>query len=103
MPLSQSSGGEYRGSFGSVDRRKALHLQGNSSLVALMVATDKAESGCTQLITFAVTDSELTRLIEAWPHLTATTRRIILASIEVDRGSDQGQQWVEKFGHRRIV
>ena len=49
-----------------------------------MVATDTADNGCKQLITVAETDPELARLQAAWPHLSATAKRMILAALDAD-------------------
>ena len=54
------------------------------SSVAQKVATDTAENGCERLISLAETDPELTRLVSAWPKLSAVVKRMILAALEAD-------------------
>ena len=56
------------------------------SSVALKVATDTAESDCERVILVADTDPDLARLLTAWPKLSATARRMILAALDADQG-----------------
>ena len=72
--------------FGSVDRRKPQQIQGFTSFVAPMVATDTAENGGGRLMSVAETDRELARIVVAWPMLSATAKRMILAALEADQG-----------------
>jgi hypothetical protein len=59
--------------------------RGFLSSVAQKVATDTAENGCERLITAAETDPELARLVSAWPKLSATAKRMILAALDADQ------------------
>ena len=47
-----------------------------------MVATDTAESGCERLISAAETDSDLARLVSAWPMMSLVVKRMILAALD---------------------
>ncbi len=73
--------------FGSEVRRKHRENKGFLSSVAHKVATDTAENGCERLISLAETDPELARLVSAWPKLSATAKRMILAVLDAGRES----------------
>jgi hypothetical protein len=51
-------------------------------VVAQMVATDVAENGCERLMSAAVADPDLARLVSAWPMLSAVVKRMILAALD---------------------
>ena len=51
-----------------------------------MVVTDVAESACERVISVADADPDLARLLAAWPKLSATARRMILAALDTDQG-----------------
>ena len=54
--------------------------------VAQKVATDIAGNDCERLIAVATAYPELARLVRAWPKLSATVRRTILAALDADQG-----------------
>ena len=51
-----------------------------------MVATDVVEDDCERVISVAQTDPDLARLLAAWPKLSATAKRMILAALDADQG-----------------
>ncbi len=53
-----------------------------------MVATDVAEGDCKRVISVADTDPDLARLLAAWPKLSGTAKRMILAALDADQLDD---------------
>ena len=74
--------------YGLKVRGKHRRNKGFPNVVAQKVATDTAENGCERLILAAEADPDLTRLVSAWPMLSAVVKRMILAAL--DASSEQG-------------
>ena len=53
--------------------------------VAPKVALATAENGCERLTLVAESDPGLARLVAAWPRLSATAKRMILAALEAEQ------------------
>ena len=71
--------------YGLKVRGKHRENEGLPRVVAQMVATDVVENDCERLSEVAVSDPDLARIVVAWPKLSATAKRMILAALDADQ------------------
>ena len=74
--------------YGLKVRGKHRGNTGVSSSVAQKVATDIAENEWERVISVDDVDPDLARLLVAWPKLSATAKRMILAALDADQPDD---------------
>ena len=75
--------------YGLKVRGKSREKRGSQSVVAPKVASETVERGCEGLVSVGHSDPDLARLLKAWPKLTATVKRMILAVLDAGQDADR--------------